>query len=240
MLCFSVCVLAESQEIKQLLSEQGIVAQTVAEALPIRVMSARILSQIYVRLGKHTSSFVFFIVDVCVYQGRFWRGSNAWGRLTHVVDSFCVLIPGNCKKLSLSGRPYRHIGVLGTSKFYEIRNHTYTFTPQVKQWRNLRLIQVLCGFHRLSAVSVCSSWTSTISTWPWTIRWLWRCYGQSWHTSPHAGGWQEGPRSPSPSLAACWVMAFPTSSGLKCVLQTTDIYDCRFYIPQTCTNPILN
>lgn len=55
---FSVCVLAESQEIKQLLSEQGIVAQTLAEALPIRVMSARILSRIYVRLGKHTSSFV--------------------------------------------------------------------------------------------------------------------------------------------------------------------------------------
>lgn len=38
---------------------------------------------------------------------------------------------GNCKKLNLSGRPYRHIGVLGTSKFYEIRNRTYTFTPQV-------------------------------------------------------------------------------------------------------------
>lgn len=64
-LCFSVCVLAESQEIKQLLIEQGIVAQTVAEALPIRVMSARILSQIYVRLGKHTSSFVV-IIDVCL------------------------------------------------------------------------------------------------------------------------------------------------------------------------------
>uniref|UniRef100_A0A8B9KHZ7 Phosphorylase b kinase regulatory subunit n=1 Tax=Astyanax mexicanus TaxID=7994 RepID=A0A8B9KHZ7_ASTMX len=33
-------------------------------------------------------------------------------------------------KLNLTGRPYRHIGVLGTSKFYEIRNRTYTFTPQ--------------------------------------------------------------------------------------------------------------
>lgn len=65
-MCFSVCVLAESPEIKQLLSEQGIAAQTVAEALPIRVMSARILSQIYVRLGKHTRAFVVIIVDVCV------------------------------------------------------------------------------------------------------------------------------------------------------------------------------
>lgn len=64
MVWFSVCVLAESQEIKQLLSEQDIVAQTVAEALPIRVMSARILSRIYVRLGKHTSSFV--VTSVCV------------------------------------------------------------------------------------------------------------------------------------------------------------------------------
>lgn len=64
--CFSVCVLAESQEIKQLLSEEGILAQTVTEALPIRVMSARVLSQIYVRLGKHTSAFAVIIVDVCV------------------------------------------------------------------------------------------------------------------------------------------------------------------------------
>lgn len=52
----SVCVLAESQEIKALLSEQGVVVQTVAEVLPIRVMSARVLSQIYVRLGNHASS----------------------------------------------------------------------------------------------------------------------------------------------------------------------------------------
>lgn len=52
----SVCVVAESQEIKALLSEQGVVVQTVAEVLPIRVMCARVLSQIYVRLGKHTRS----------------------------------------------------------------------------------------------------------------------------------------------------------------------------------------
>ncbi|XP_072440921.1 phosphorylase b kinase regulatory subunit alpha, liver isoform-like isoform X2 [Chiloscyllium punctatum] len=34
------------------------------------------------------------------------------------------------KKLNLSGRPYRHIGVLGTSKLYVIRNQTFAFTPQ--------------------------------------------------------------------------------------------------------------
>ncbi|CAL8246317.1 unnamed protein product [Lota lota] len=82
-----VCMLAESKEIQHLLSEHGIVAQTVSEALPIRVMPARILSHIYVKLGS-------------------------------------------CKKLSLSGRPYRHIGVLGTSKMYQIRDRSYTFTPQ--------------------------------------------------------------------------------------------------------------
>ncbi|XP_030627255.1 phosphorylase b kinase regulatory subunit alpha, liver isoform isoform X2 [Chanos chanos] len=82
-----VSVVAESEEIQELLRDHGIVVQTISEVLPIRVMPARILSHIYVRLG-------------------------------------------NCKKLNLSGRPYKHIGVLGTSKFYEIRNRTYTFTPQ--------------------------------------------------------------------------------------------------------------
>ncbi|KAM9861273.1 phosphorylase b kinase regulatory subunit alpha, liver isoform [Aulostomus maculatus] len=82
-----VCVLAESEEIQELLNGYGIRVQMMSEVLPIRVMPARILSHIYVRLG-------------------------------------------NCKKLSLSGRPYRHIGVLGTSKFYEIRNRSYIFTPQ--------------------------------------------------------------------------------------------------------------
>ncbi|XP_072236968.1 phosphorylase b kinase regulatory subunit alpha, liver isoform isoform X2 [Leuresthes tenuis] len=82
-----VCVLAESVEIQEMLKDLGISVQTMSEVLPIRVMPARILSHIYVRLG-------------------------------------------NCKKLNLSGRPYRHIGVLGTSKFYEIRNRSYIFTPQ--------------------------------------------------------------------------------------------------------------
>ncbi|KAI3376943.1 hypothetical protein L3Q82_000182 [Scortum barcoo] len=82
-----VVVQAESEEIQELLSDLGIKVQTMSDVLPIRVMPARILSHVYVRLG-------------------------------------------NCKKLNLSGRPYRHIGVLGTSKFYEIRNRSYIFTPQ--------------------------------------------------------------------------------------------------------------
>uniref|UniRef100_UPI00398E8A64 phosphorylase b kinase regulatory subunit alpha, liver isoform-like isoform X2 n=1 Tax=Pristiophorus japonicus TaxID=55135 RepID=UPI00398E8A64 len=62
------------------------------------------------------------------------------------VDSVCDVLPirvqpgrilshiyaklGCNKKLNLSGRPYRHIGVLGTSKLYMIRNQIFTFTPQ--------------------------------------------------------------------------------------------------------------
>ncbi|CAJ0961915.1 unnamed protein product [Ranitomeya imitator] len=34
------------------------------------------------------------------------------------------------KAMKLSGRPYRHIGVLGTSKLYTIRSQIFTFTPQ--------------------------------------------------------------------------------------------------------------
>uniref|UniRef100_A0A4W3I2S9 Phosphorylase b kinase regulatory subunit n=1 Tax=Callorhinchus milii TaxID=7868 RepID=A0A4W3I2S9_CALMI len=37
---------------------------------------------------------------------------------------------GYNSRLKLSGRPYRHIGVLGTSKLYMIRNQIFTFTPQ--------------------------------------------------------------------------------------------------------------
>ncbi|MBZ3882589.1 Phosphorylase b kinase regulatory subunit alpha, liver isoform, partial [Sciurus carolinensis] len=37
---------------------------------------------------------------------------------------------GRNKNMKLSGRPYRHIGVLGTSKLYVIRNQIFTFTPQ--------------------------------------------------------------------------------------------------------------
>ncbi|XP_077199238.1 phosphorylase b kinase regulatory subunit alpha, liver isoform isoform X5 [Paroedura picta] len=37
---------------------------------------------------------------------------------------------GRNKHMKLSGRPYRHIGVLGTSKLYVIRNQIFTFTPQ--------------------------------------------------------------------------------------------------------------
>lgn len=50
--CLSVCVLAETVEIQELLTDHGISVQTMSEVLPIRVLPARILSHVYVKLGK--------------------------------------------------------------------------------------------------------------------------------------------------------------------------------------------
>nr|XP_061796223.1 phosphorylase b kinase regulatory subunit alpha, liver isoform [Nerophis lumbriciformis] len=113
-----VCVLAESEDIQNLLSEHGMTVQVLSEVLPIRVLPARILSHIYVRLG-------------------------------------------NCKKLNLSGRPYRHIGVLGTSKFYEIRNHSYIFTPQFLDQHHFYLAldnQMIVEMFRTEVAYLSSCW----------------------------------------------------------------------------------
>ncbi|XP_052465420.1 phosphorylase b kinase regulatory subunit alpha, liver isoform isoform X4 [Carassius gibelio] len=116
-----VSVVAESVQIQQLLKDQGIEVQTVSDVSPIRVMPARILSHIYVKLG-------------------------------------------NCKNLNLSGRPYRHIGVLGTSKFYEIRNGTYTFTPQFIDQHHFYLAldnQMIVEMLRTELAYLSSCWRMT-------------------------------------------------------------------------------
>ncbi|XP_036396650.1 phosphorylase b kinase regulatory subunit alpha, liver isoform isoform X1 [Megalops cyprinoides] len=116
-----VCVLAESEQIKELLKDDGVDVQTMSEVLPIRVMPARILSHIYVKLGQS-------------------------------------------KKLKLSGRPYRHIGVLGTSKFYEIRNRTYTFTPQFIDQHHFYLAldnQMIVEMLRTELAYLSSCWRMT-------------------------------------------------------------------------------
>ncbi|XP_026208265.1 phosphorylase b kinase regulatory subunit alpha, skeletal muscle isoform isoform X2 [Anabas testudineus] len=82
-----VSILAESEEIKELLLKNGIDVETVADIHPIHVQPSRVLSHIYARLGRNT-------------------------------------------RLGLTGRPYRRIGVLGTSKLYIIRNTIFSFTPQ--------------------------------------------------------------------------------------------------------------
>ncbi|XP_061816877.1 phosphorylase b kinase regulatory subunit alpha, skeletal muscle isoform isoform X3 [Nerophis lumbriciformis] len=82
-----VSVLAETEEIKELLLKNGIDVEMVADIHPIHVQPSRVLSHIYARLGRNP-------------------------------------------RLGLTGRPYRRIGVLGTSKFYIIRNTIFSFTPQ--------------------------------------------------------------------------------------------------------------
>ncbi|KAM9836701.1 phosphorylase b kinase regulatory subunit alpha, skeletal muscle isoform [Aulostomus maculatus] len=82
-----VSILAETEEIKELLLKNGIDVETVADIHPIHVQPSRVLSHIYARLGRNP-------------------------------------------RLGLTGRPYRRIGVLGTSKFYIIRNTIFSFTPQ--------------------------------------------------------------------------------------------------------------
>ncbi|KAJ8416764.1 hypothetical protein AAFF_G00326420 [Aldrovandia affinis] len=82
-----VSILAETEEIKELLQQHGIEVETVADIHPIRVQPSRVLSHIYARLGRNP-------------------------------------------RLGLSGRPCRRMGVLGTSKFYIIRNTIFSFTPQ--------------------------------------------------------------------------------------------------------------
>lgn len=51
-------ILAETEEIKQLLLENGIEVETVADIHPIHVQPSRVLSHIYARLGT-TSEDVF-------------------------------------------------------------------------------------------------------------------------------------------------------------------------------------
>lgn len=82
-----VSILAENEEIKELLMRNGIEVETVADLHPIHVQPSRVLSHIYARLGRN-------------------------------------------QRLGLTGRPYRRMGVLGTSKFYVIRNTMFAFTPQ--------------------------------------------------------------------------------------------------------------
>ncbi|XP_061089801.1 phosphorylase b kinase regulatory subunit alpha, skeletal muscle isoform isoform X2 [Conger conger] len=82
-----VCILAETEEIKEHLQKHGIDVETVADIHPIRVQPSRVLSHIYARLGRNP-------------------------------------------RLGLTGRPYRRMGVLATSKFYIIRSTIFSFTPQ--------------------------------------------------------------------------------------------------------------
>ncbi|NXU94757.1 KPB1 kinase, partial [Xiphorhynchus elegans] len=116
-----VCILAETEGIKEILRKEGINVETVADVYPIRVQPARILSHIYARLGRN-------------------------------------------KQMSLTGRPYRHMGVLGTSKLYKIRKNIFTFTPQFIDQQQFYLPldnKMIVEMLRTDLSYLCSRWRMT-------------------------------------------------------------------------------
>ncbi|XP_036379065.1 phosphorylase b kinase regulatory subunit alpha, skeletal muscle isoform-like [Megalops cyprinoides] len=116
-----VSILAENEEIKQILQKQGIDVETIEEVHPIRVQPARVLSHIYARLGRN-------------------------------------------QRLGLTGRPYRHIGVLGTSKFYFIRDTIFSFTPQFMDHQQFYLAldnHMIVEMLRTDISYLCSYWRIT-------------------------------------------------------------------------------
>uniref|UniRef100_A0A8C5SYP0 Phosphorylase b kinase regulatory subunit n=1 Tax=Laticauda laticaudata TaxID=8630 RepID=A0A8C5SYP0_LATLA len=116
-----VCLLAETKAIQAILSEEGIMVETVAEVHPIRIQPARILSYIYARLGCN-------------------------------------------KRLGLSGRPLRHMGVLATSKFYDVRDNIFAFTPEFIDQQQFYLAldnQMIVEMLRTDLSYLCSRWGMT-------------------------------------------------------------------------------
>ncbi|XP_037367540.1 phosphorylase b kinase regulatory subunit alpha, skeletal muscle isoform [Talpa occidentalis] len=116
-----VSILAETEEIKSILKDNGIDVETIAEVYPIRVQPARILSHIYSSLGCN-------------------------------------------RRLKLSGRPYRHMGVLGTSKLYDIRKTVFTFTPQFIDQQQFYLAldnKMIVEMLRTDLSYLCSRWRMT-------------------------------------------------------------------------------
>ncbi|XP_053554974.1 phosphorylase b kinase regulatory subunit alpha, skeletal muscle isoform isoform X2 [Bombina bombina] len=116
-----VCILAESEEIQEILKKHGLEVETVASVYPIRVQPARILSHIYARLGRN-------------------------------------------KRLNLTGRPYRNMGVLGTSKLYIVRKTIFAFTPQFIDQQQFYLAldnRMIVEMLRTDLSYLCSRWRMT-------------------------------------------------------------------------------
>ncbi|XP_074062998.1 phosphorylase b kinase regulatory subunit alpha, skeletal muscle isoform isoform X2 [Macrotis lagotis] len=116
-----VSFLAETEDIKAILRNNGIDVQTIAEVYPIRIQPARILSHIYSSLGRNS-------------------------------------------RMKLSGRPYRHMGVLGTSKLYDIRKTVFAFTPQFLDQQQFYLAldnKMIVEMLRTDLSYLCSRWRMT-------------------------------------------------------------------------------
>ncbi|XP_012881982.1 PREDICTED: phosphorylase b kinase regulatory subunit alpha, liver isoform [Dipodomys ordii] len=71
---------------------------------------------------------------------------------------------GRNRNMKLSGRPYRHIGVLGTSKLYVIRNQIFTFTPQFTDQHHFYLAldnEMIVEMLRIELAYLCTCWRMT-------------------------------------------------------------------------------
>ncbi|KAK2545173.1 Phka1 [Columba livia] len=71
---------------------------------------------------------------------------------------------GRNKQMSLTGRPYRNMGVLGTSKLYNIRKNIFTFTPQFIDQQQFYLAldnKMIVEMLRTDLFYLCSRWRMT-------------------------------------------------------------------------------
>ncbi|XP_012639812.1 phosphorylase b kinase regulatory subunit alpha, skeletal muscle isoform isoform X2 [Microcebus murinus] len=79
--------------------------------------------------------------------------------LSHIYSSL-----GCNSRMNLSGRPYRHMGVLGTSKLYDIRKTIFTFTPQFIDQQQFYLAldnKMIVEMLRTDLSYLCSRWRMT-------------------------------------------------------------------------------
>ncbi|XP_072482883.1 phosphorylase b kinase regulatory subunit alpha, skeletal muscle isoform isoform X2 [Notamacropus eugenii] len=79
--------------------------------------------------------------------------------LSHIYASL-----GRNSRMKLSGRPYRHMGVLGTSKLYDIRKTIFTFTPQFIDQQQFYLAldnKMIVEMLRTDLSYLCSRWRMT-------------------------------------------------------------------------------
>ncbi|XP_030430244.1 phosphorylase b kinase regulatory subunit alpha, skeletal muscle isoform isoform X3 [Gopherus evgoodei] len=71
---------------------------------------------------------------------------------------------GRNKRMNLSGRPFRYMGVLGTSKLYNIRKNIFTFTPQFIDQQQFYLAldnKMIVEMLRTDLSYLCSRWRMT-------------------------------------------------------------------------------
>lgn len=133
-----VVILAEDENIRNKLAEHDIIVQTIADVAPIEVQPARVLSHLY------------------TYLGIAWKG----------VPRICINNKkslGRNRKLGLSGRKSRDVGILSTSKLYAMGDKIFAFTPQVKKTAFFRYFFVWIIFLTLVYRHV----TKLYSVWLW-------------------------------------------------------------------------